>query len=174
MRTFAILFAAVANLVLADAISKEAAAFYLKGRAALDLVPGFLSLAYVENRGCAWGMFQGQVWPLGVFGVIALALLVWKRRAVFAPPGASALVCEILLYSGILGNVIDRFARGFVIDMIDVHAAAHHFPCFNLADSFICIAVFMLILRSFAAERKAKAAKKPHDPVKAQSSTPAK
>ena len=83
MKRFLILFAAVANLVLADAITKELAAGYLKGAAAVSVIPNLFDLAYVENRGCAWGMFQGQVWPLAVFGLIALAFLIWKRRSIF-------------------------------------------------------------------------------------------
>jgi signal peptidase II len=56
-----IIFAVALNLVLADAVVKELAAGLLKGAAAVEVIPGFFNLAYVENRGCAWGMFQGQV-----------------------------------------------------------------------------------------------------------------
>ena len=144
MRRFLILFAVVANLVLADAVTKELAAGYLKGSAAVSVIPNLFDLAYVENRGCAWGMFQGQVWPLAVFGLIALVFLIWKRKSVFG--GFS--VAEPLLYAGILGNVIDRLFRGYVVDMFDFHWGVHHFPCFNVADSLICIAVGLLLLSS--------------------------
>ena len=83
MKRFLILFAAVSNLVLADAVIKELAAGYLKDAAAISVIPGLFNLAYVENRGCAWGMFQGQVWPLAIFGLVALAFLIWKRRSIF-------------------------------------------------------------------------------------------
>ena len=144
MRRFVAMFAAVANLVLADAVAKELAAGLLKGSAAVSVVPGLFSLAYVENRGCAWGMFQGAVWPLAAFGFAALAFLVWKRRAVFG----DAFVAPCLLYAGIIGNLVDRVARGCVIDMLDFHWGAHHFPCFNLADSFICVAAGLMVLES--------------------------
>ena len=152
MKRFLILFAAVSNLVLADAVTKELAAGYLKGAAAISVIPGLFNLAYVENRGCAWGMFQGQVWPLAVFGLIALAFLIWKRKSVFAPsrliPDPYSLIPECLLYAGILGNIVDRLFRGYVIDMFDFHWGIHHFPCFNLADSCICVAVGLLLLAS--------------------------
>ena len=152
MKRFLILFAAVSNLVLADAVTKELAAGYLKGAAAISVIPGLFNLAYVENRGCAWGMFQGQVWPLAVFGLIALAFLIWKRKSVFAPsrliPDPYALIPECLLYAGILGNIVDRLFRGYVIDMFDFHWGIHHFPCFNVADSLICISVGLLLLAS--------------------------
>ena len=158
MKRFLILFAAVANLVLADAITKELAAGYLKGSAAVSVIPNVFNLAYVENRGCAWGMFQGQVWPLAVFGLVALAFLIWKRKSVFTPsrliPDPYSLIPECLLYAGILGNVIDRLFRGFVIDMFDFHWGIHHFPCFNVADSLICIAVGLMLLSSLFEGRK--------------------
>ena len=162
MKRFLILFAAVANLVLVDAVTKELAAGCLKGAAAVPVVPGLFDLAYVENCGCAWGMFQGQVWPLAAFGIVALAFLIWKRKSVFGYEtgdgrhGLSLMsaIAEPLLYAGIIGNVIDRLFRGHVIDMFDVHWGVHHFPCFNVADSLICIAVGLMLLSSFAERPK--------------------
>ena len=161
MKRFLILFAAVANLVLADAITKELAAGYLKGSAAVSVIPNVFNLAYVENRGCAWGMFQGQVWPLAVFGLIALAFLIWKRRSIFTFQTSKpskfpnlGTVAEPLLYAGIIGNIIDRLFRGYVIDMFDFHWGVHHFPCFNVADSLICVSVGLLLLASLG-EKKA-------------------
>lgn len=152
MKRFVITFAAVANLVLADAVVKEIAAHVLKGHAAISVIPGFFDLAYVENRGCAWGLFQGSVWPLAAFGVVALAFLVWKRRAVFG----DAWLAPILLYAGIVGNLIDRIVRCYVIDMFDFHwKSAYHFPCFNVADVCICVAAGLIVLSSFAAKKRA-------------------
>ncbi|MBQ0033407.1 MAG: signal peptidase II, partial [bacterium] len=120
------------------------------------------NLAYVENRGCAWGMFQGQVWPLAVFGLVALAFLIWKRKSVFSSSASTsslhlAALAEPMLYAGIIGNVIDRLFRGYVIDMFDFHWGVHHFPCFNVADSLICIAVGLLLLASLFEGRKKQA-----------------
>ena len=146
----------VLNLVALDGVVKEVAAKFLKDAAAISVVPGLFNLAYVENRGCAWGLFQGQVWPLAVFGVLALAFLVWQRRSVFHQP-ASILgaIAEPLLYAGIVGNLLDRICRGYVIDMFDFYWKTSHFPCFNVADSFICISVALLLLASFAKHDKA-------------------
>jgi len=159
VKRFLIVLAAVLNLVLADAVVKELAAGYLKGAAAFSVIPGLFDLAYVENRGCAWGMFQGQVWPLAVFGLVALAFLIWQRKSVFAPsrliPDPYVLVPECLLYAGILGNVIDRLFRGYVIDMFDFHWGVHHFPCFNVADSLICVSVGLLLLAGLSSRADA-------------------
>ena len=151
MKRFLAIFAAVANLTLVDAIAKEFAAGLLKGKAAVEVLPGFFNLAYVENRGCAWGMLQGHVWPLAVFACAALALLVWKRKSVFGT-GLWSAVCECLLYAGIVGNLIDRVFRGYVIDFFDFHWGASHFPCFNIADTYITVAAGVLVLMSFRHE----------------------
>ena len=159
MKRLLVVFAAVANLVLVDAVVKELAAGYLKGSAAVSVISGFFNLAYVENRGCAWGMFQGQVWPLAVFGLLALVFLILKRTSVFdLRPSTFRLTAwaEPLLYAGIVGNVIDRLFRGFVIDMFDFHWGVHHFPCFNVADSLICISVALLIISSFLQKDSAR------------------
>ena len=149
MKRLLVTFAAVANLCLVDAVTKELAAGLLKGAAAVSVVPGFFDLAYVENRGCAWGMFQGSVWPLAAFGVLALAFLVWRRRAVFG----DAWVAPCLMYAGIVGNLVDRVFRGYVIDMLDFHWGAHHFPCFNFADVCICVSAGLLVLESLLPRR---------------------
>ena len=165
MKRFLILFAAVSNLVLVDAVTKELARGYLRGAGAsrprvIEVIPNIFNLAYVENRGCAWGMFQGQVWPLAVFGLVALAFLIWKRKSVFSTSASFlhlSAVAEPLLYAGILGNIIDRLFRGYVIDMFDFHWGIHHFPCFNVADSLICISVGLLLLASLFEGRKKQA-----------------
>ena len=153
MRRFVFFFAAVMNLLLVDQAVKAAAIARLKNAPPVTVLDGLFNLAYVENRGCAWGFFQGHVWPLAVFGIVALAFLVWKRRSVFAPsrllPGGWALVPECLLYAGIIGNVIDRLFRGHVIDMLDFHWGAHHFPCFTFADTLISVSVTLMLLSSF-------------------------
>lgn len=150
MRRLVFSLAVVTHLLLLDQIVKAYAIQRLKGVPPVEVLP-FFNLAYVENRGCAWGMLQGQVWPLAVFAVVAFAFLVWKRRSVF-PSGAWGWISEHLLYAGILGNLIDRLCHRFVVDMLDFHWGVHHFPCFNVADA--CITVSAGILLAFSAFSK--------------------
>ena len=133
------------NLAFADQVVKELAVANLKNSPPVEVIDGFFALAYVENRGCAWGMMQGQVWPLAVFALAVLAILVWKHKEVFG----SGVVVPGLLYAGIAGNLIDRVFRGHVVDMFDFHWGASHFPCFNLADTYISVAVGLMLLASF-------------------------
>ena len=144
------------NLVLIDAVVKELAIAFLMGRPAVPVIPGLFDLAYVENRGCAWGLLQGHSAALAAFGAAALAFLVWKRRSVFGPSSSlCGFLAEPFLYAGILGNLIDRVFRGHVIDMFDFHWKTSHFPCFNAADAFICLSVGLLLLAPLVERREA-------------------
>lgn len=114
------------------------------------------NLTYVRNEGCAWGMFQGaQLWLAG-FAVVALGLCCVFWRALFGV-GVRAAILGGLLFSGIVGNCIDRLRLGYVVDFFDFYWGSHHFPCFNIADSAICVAVFlMLLLPAPKTEKKAE------------------
>lgn len=167
MRKFVLIAVAALHFLLLDAVTKELAAGHLKDTPGRSVVDGFFNLAYVENRGCAWGLFQGHVWPLAVFAAIALAAIAWKRRELFMLDAGgwrrkAGIWAEPLLYAGILGNLIDRVFRGKVIDFFDFHwAEAYHFPCFNFADIYICIAAGLLVLMSFATQKKPDSGRKP-------------
>lgn len=148
---FALSALAVLNLFLVDQIVKRVAvARWSSPRSSSTAIPGFFDLCYVENRGAAWGMFQHNVLPLAVFSIAAFAFLLWKRKGVFGECRAGA-VSEILLYSGLFGNLYDRLARGFVVDMFDFHwGDVWHFPVFNMADVFITCAAAILVFLSFS------------------------
>ncbi|MCQ2394037.1 MAG: signal peptidase II [Kiritimatiellae bacterium] len=155
-RRLVLTFAAVTNLLLLDQIVKAAAVYFLKGHAPYVVLENFFNLAYVENRGCAWGLLQGQVWPLAVFAFFALGVISWKRKVIF-PPGRWGAVSETLLYAGVIGNLIDRLSRKCVVDMFDFHWGVHHFPVFNVADSYITVAAAILIIGGYLVNQKAKA-----------------
>ena len=67
-----------------------------------------------------------------------------------------AAISLSLIFSGALGNLIDRVRMGEVIDFLDAHWYDHHWPAFNVADSAICVGVFLLAIDMFLEERKAR------------------
>ena len=152
MKRLVLDFAVVMNLLLLDQFVKAAAVSRLKESPPVVVAP-FFNLAYVENRGCAWGMLQGHVWPLAVFGLVALAIVIWKSKSIF-PAGFAGAVARVTLVAGILGNLVDRVCLGHVVDLFDFHWGPHHFPCFNVADVYINIAAGLLLLCSFFAEKR--------------------
>jgi signal peptidase II len=110
--------------------------------AAIVLVVDQLSKTLVLTflaPGAAFGLFQGKNPLLAflAFGVV-VALVVWFRELVRFWLGALALGLQL---GGAVGNLIDRFRHGFVVDFIDFS----FWPTFNVADSAITIGVLMLL-----------------------------
>ncbi len=144
-------------LVAADQLIKYLVLENLTKVATLPLIDGVLHLTYVENRGAAFGIFQGQRWIL--IGVTALVLLA---AIVFLLSGKLTERLMIwgvaLIISGGIGNLIDRIARGFVVDYVDFRLI--NFYVFNLADACVCIGVGLVMLYLlFIEPMKAKRAK---------------
>lgn len=109
------------------------------------LTPVF-SLTYVTNTGIAFGLFQGLGDILLIVALIAVgAIFIYYRHL---PPGPPLLHVALgLQMGGALGNLIDRLARGAVVDFIDLNFwPLHHWPIFNLADASIVTGVVLLLL----------------------------
>lgn len=115
----------------------------------VTVVPRVLELRYAENRAIAFSMLRGipeaRRTPL-IFGMTSLALLallsvIWTMRR----QSAARLVPLCLILAGALGNLQDRWSRGYVIDFVHVHWGDRwSFPIFNLADSLISVGVCLL------------------------------
>jgi len=104
---------------------------------------GFFRLTHVHNTGAAFGLFQGQSFPLTIVALVGIAVLLLYalfiyRRFPFLDNvlGKSALG---LVLGGTVGNLIDRLRFGYVIDFIGVGI----WPAFNIADSAIVVGVII-------------------------------
>jgi len=121
----------------------------------IDLLP-FFDLRYTENRGVSLGMFEATStemrWLLVlVTAVIALVVLVWMFR--------EKLLGDIaglgMILGGALGNIVDRYNLGYVIDYADFHIGDFRpFLIFNVADAAITIGVVIILARSFFVREK--------------------
>ena len=145
---------AIAALVVAlDQISKWIVlAVIMDPPRTISLLP-FFNLVLVWNRGVSFGLFGGgsvPPWALVLLasGIVAM-LLLWLRRA----ESAWGVVAIGLVIGGAIGNVIDRFAYGAVLDFLDLHVGGYHWPAFNLADSAISIGIVLLLAESFFPRR---------------------
>ncbi|HHW61077.1 MAG TPA: signal peptidase II [Syntrophomonadaceae bacterium] len=96
-----------------------------------EVVPGVLDFALVHNYGAAFGIMQGKSWffLIMAFIVIAIILYLYSRYS-FPPLGQYAAA---LLIGGAIGNFIDRWFYGYVIDFISIG----WWPVFNIADMAI-------------------------------------
>jgi len=111
-------------------------------------VTGFFNMGLVYNPGAAFSLLADHPeWGRWFFVALAavicsfLAKTMWLQRAAILQPAACALII-----GGAVGNVIDRLTLGRVVDFLDFHYLQHHYPSFNLADSAICLGVFLLII----------------------------
>ena len=128
---------------LLDQLSKALMLGQLQPGQAQPALPGLLQWRLVENTGAAFSLFDGGVVWLGLISLlVSLALVVWLlNRPPRQPLGA---VAWGLVLAGALGNGLDRWFRGAVVDWIELVPIA--FPVFNLADVAINVAVALLLL----------------------------
>jgi signal peptidase II len=117
------------------------------------VIANLFAFTYVRNSGAAFGLLARQSQEfLRLFfpAVIAIALVGLFIYFVRVPYQNTLTLWGLcLIMGGAIGNAIDRFWLGQVIDFIDVHWYAYHWPAFNVADSSICIGVGLLLIDSF-------------------------
>lgn len=111
-----------------------------------SIIDGFFQFVLVENRGAAWGIASDRTIPLIVVSVIALLIVLLVF--IFMRSRPAVVVFALGLFAaGISGNLYDRlFNNGRVRDFLDFYYGDTHFPAFNIADSMLTVAVFLLIL----------------------------
>lgn len=141
-------------VVLLDYVTKLWASTYLVTQPGgmLELWQGVFRLTYVENRGAAFGMLQGKTVFFLILTVLVSLVILWFLF--FNPRGKNPLWCLSLafLLGGTIGNGIDRFLQGYVVDLFDFYLI--HFAVFNVADSFLSIGIVLLILCILFGDRK--------------------
>lgn len=106
----------------------------------ITIIPSLLSFTYTKNYGGAFSIGKFQVVTILsiaiIIGIIAFLLIKKKEIKNYTP--------YILILSGSIGNLIDRLARGYVIDFIDINL--FNFPCFNIADTCIVLGIAWIIV----------------------------
>ncbi|GAM08520.1 lipoprotein signal peptidase [Geobacter sp. OR-1] len=122
------------------------------------------SITYVRNKGAAFGFLANTSFRIPFFifvSVVAVFVILFAYRKL-RPDQKLAQVSLALILSGAVGNLIDRVRLGEVIDFLDVYWKTYHWPAFNIADSAICIGVFLLavdMLREESRQKKALSSK---------------
>lgn len=124
----------------------------------LTVVENFFNITYVRNKGAAFGMLSDSPFRIPFFIAIALvasgAILFYLHRLTDQQKlGAVSLA---LIFSGAIGNLIDRIRMGEVIDFLDAHWYQYHWPAFNVADSAITVGVALLMIDMWCQEREKK------------------
>ena len=127
----------------------------------IPVIDGFFSITYLRNRGAAFSFLADFDYRRPFFiavTLIAIAAIAVSFRKLRDDQHLAAVSLS-LIFSGALGNLIDRARLGEVIDFLDVYWKTHHWPAFNVADSAICVGVALLAFDMLREERRTKGAK---------------
>lgn len=137
------------TVVLVDQVTKYLITLHLALYEHIVVIENFFNINHVLNPGGAFGFFATQSLEVRKFIFLFLSSLValfvlwlYKRVAttlVFLSFGLA------LIFGGAIGNLIDRFRFGQVVDFLDVYLGTAHWPAFNVADSAITVGMGILI-----------------------------
>lgn len=152
----------VAALTAIDQFIKMTVITNLKPIGSITCIPGLLEFTYIENTGAAFGFFSGFSWVImALTMLLSLALLVFLFR--YKHHTFLSNTACILVVAGGIGNLIDRFAFGYVVDYIHVL----FFPyVFNFADCCVVVgAILFAVWYLFIKDKKEQgdALKEEHD-----------
>lgn len=129
-----------------DQLSKGLINIYMNVNDSISIINSFFNLTYVHNYGAAFSMFSGARLIFIVVTIIALNLIYLffikdKKLNNFE------MITYSMLLAGIIGNLIDRVIFGYVIDFLDFNIFGYDFAIFNIADSFIVVAIILLLFQ---------------------------
>lgn len=152
------LFVAVSSssVLLIDFLSKnKIISIFKDGIVEKIYVNEYLDFILVFNTGISYGLFSGggdfQKWiliSLSILIIIFLLSLIRNESTILSKLSISFII------GGALGNVLDRFTYGAVVDFISLHAKGFSWYIFNIADMFIVLGVILFILSQFILSKK--------------------
>ena len=142
--------------VLIDQVTK----FYIDHSMALyssiPVIDNVFSITYIRNPGAAFGLFAESGFRIPFLTWVSLLAMVVIIVVVCKLPGKekAPVIALSCIFAEACGNLIDRIRLGEVIDFLDVYWKNHHWPTFNIADSAICLGVFLYVLFTMKEERQ--------------------
>ena len=130
-------------LVVLDQWTKVLAVAGLKDQEPFVIWDGVFELRYLENRGAAFGMLQGQQTFFLIIGVVVFAAVVYlfmrmSKDQIFWP----VRLIAVCILAGAWGNMIDRITLSYVVDFF--YFKLIDFPIFNVADIYVSVGTAVL------------------------------
>lgn len=157
MKYRVLIIVSIITLVL-DQATKLYIARTLPLHTMISVIENFFTITYLRNKGAAFGMLATSPWRLPFFILVSLvagAVIIVVINKLRDDQKIASFALS-LIFAGALGNLIDRISYGEVIDFIYVHWYDHYWPAFNVADSAICVGVFLLALDMIREEQRVK------------------
>jgi len=132
-------------LLWIDQISKVLVVKLIDINSSIELIKNFFYLTYTHNTGAAFSILMGKrIFLILIAVVILIAIFNYLRKNKIESKVEK--IAFSLVIGGSIGNLLDRIVRGYVIDFLDFKIFGYNFPIFNLADTFIVIGVFLLLI----------------------------
>lgn len=146
-----------AFIVVVDQLTKLYIVQNLVYRQRIEVLP-VLDITRLHNPGAAWSLLADaggwQRWFFIALGIaVSLLIVYWLTRLRLPAERLLAMALSSIL-GGAVGNVIDRFVHGHVIDFIHAHYSGHYWPAFNVADMAITLGAGLLIVDTLLASRR--------------------
>jgi signal peptidase II len=136
-------------IIILDQITKWLVLVNMPMYESIPIIENMFNLTHIHNKGGAFGFMADQS-PLlrqilfhGV-SLLSLGVIVYFYHQ--APPQYPFLLVSLsLIFGGAVGNLIDRFRMGEVVDFLDFYIGSYHWPAFNVADSAVSVGVTVLM-----------------------------
>ena len=141
------------SIILIDQATKFLVLFSLGFEKSINIIPSLLNLTLVKNKGAAFSLFSNATTFLTITSIVASLLLI---TLIYKSPPRSYWnsIGIAYLLGGTVGNGIDRFFKGYVLDFLEI--VPINFPIFNVADIAINIAIFCFIIDIIKTKDKSK------------------
>lgn len=148
--------ALMAGLVGLDQVSKLILISSIPLGGSVRVIPGFFALTHVRNKGAIFGMFnrsgiRSVTLLLLLASLFALGFVVFYFLKTPLAHRRTKLALSLIL-AGALGNQLDRFVRGSVVDFLELHVKTFYWPTFNVADA--CISAGAVLLAALIVFRR--------------------
>ncbi|MBY0271674.1 MAG: signal peptidase II [Burkholderiales bacterium] len=142
-------------VVMADQVVKYLITVLMPLGTIIPVTP-FFNMVHVRNPGAAFSFLADadgwQRYAFTVLGLAVSAVLIGLLRR--GTENRSEALAYALIIGGAMGNVLDRIARGAVVDYLDFHWLGWHCPAFNIADISLTLAALLLIVAACSMSRE--------------------
>lgn len=148
-RNIIIFILGAAFVIALDQITKAAIMTKFLIHESYTIIDGFFNLVYVMNPGAAFGFLADAsvifryVFFIGITSAVILLILYYIVKS--KSQNLQTVISLTLIFSGAVGNLIDRIRFGAVVDFLDFYIHTWHWPAFNVADSSIFLGAVLMI-----------------------------
>ena len=136
--------------LLIDQVSKIVLDNVLTLGKSISIFDKFLYITKVYNDGISFSMLTGKRWLIIICSILILVFLYFYMKKF--KENKRNMIAFSLIFGGLFGNLIDRIIYGYVIDFINFYIFNYNYPIFNLADSFICVGILILLYSIYLGE----------------------